>query len=56
MPSNQEEKEASKAWQESGEEGMRRCDQAECNNQPKVSTGNNEAREVRLDISKRDDQ
>ena len=56
MPLNREEKEARKAWLESGEEGMRRCDEAECNNQLKVSAGNNEAGEVRPAITKPDDQ
>ena len=48
MPSNREVKEARKAWLESREEGVRRCDEAEC--------GNNEAGEVRPDITKLDDQ
>ena len=56
MPSNREEKEARKAWLESGEEGMRRCDEVERNNQLKVSAGNNEVGEVRPAITKRDDQ
>ena len=56
MPLNQEEKEARKAWLESKEEGMRRCDEAECNNQPKVFTGNNEAGGIRSAITKQEDQ
>jgi hypothetical protein len=52
MPSNREEKEVRKAWLESKEEGMRSCDEAECNNQPKVSACNNEAGEVHLAITK----
>ena len=56
MPLNPEEKEVRKAWLEGGEEGMRRCDEVECNNQPKVSTGNNEAGEVHSAITKREDQ
>ena len=56
MPLNQEEKEARTAWLESNEEGMRRCDEAECNNQPKVSAGNNATGEVRPAITKREDQ
>ncbi len=53
---NQEEKEVRKAWLESEGEGVRRCDEVECNNQPKVSAGNNEAGEVRPAISKQEDQ
>ena len=56
MPLNWEEKEVRKAWLESGEEGMRRCDEAECNNQLKESTGSNEAGEVCPAITKRDDK
>jgi hypothetical protein len=56
MPSNWEEKEMRMAWLESGEEGARRCDEAECNNQPKVSAGNNETGDVCLAITKRDNQ
>ncbi len=56
MPLNREENEVRKAWLESGEDGVRRCDEAECNNQPKVSAGNNEAGEVRPAITKREDQ
>ena len=38
------------------EEGVRRCDKAECNNQLKVSAGNNESGEVRLAITKQEVQ
>ena len=41
-----------KAWLESEEEGVRRCDKVERNNQPKVSAGNNEAGEVHPAITK----
>ena len=47
---------ARKAWLERGEEGVRRCDEAEHNNQPKVSAGNNATGEVRPAIAKREDQ
>ena len=47
---------ARKAWLERGEEGVRRCDEAERNNQPKVSAGNNATGEVRPAITKREDQ
>ena len=56
MPLNREENEVRKAWLESGEDGMRRCDEAECNNQQKVSASNNEAGEVCPAITKREDQ
>ena len=56
MPLNREEMEVRKAWVESGEEGVRRCDEAECNNQQKVSAGNNESGEVHLAITKQKDQ
>jgi len=51
MPSNWEEKEAMKAKKEMG-----RCDEAEQNNQPKVSAGNNESGEVCLAITMEKDQ
>ena len=55
MPLNREEKEARKAWLDSKEEGVRSCDEVECNNQPKVSAGNNESGEVCLAITKQKD-
>ena len=56
MPSNWEKKEARKSLLESGEEVLTRCDEAGCNNQPKVSAGTNDVGEVRLAITEREDQ